>query len=104
MQRRGRHRKLFGKRTVAAAADADLLQVLAHVRVTAPASSAHAITQHGVPSDPFADPGAVDTLPDSRDRARPLVAEPNRIPGVALFEIGHLAGEELGVRAAHTDA
>ena len=104
MQRHRRHSDLLGQRTVATGADADLLPVLADVRVAAATTPAHAVAQHGVASDPHADPGPVDAIPDAGDPAGPLVSDSHRVPREALFEIGHLARVELHVRAAQPDA
>ena len=39
-------------------------------------------------------------VPDRRDRAGPLVADPDGIRGLVRVQVGHLAGVELDVRAA----
>ena len=39
--------------------------------------------------------------PTRRHDAAPLVPEPQRVAGVSLVQVGHLAGEELDVGAAH---
>ena len=69
----------------------------------AQAAAAPAAAEHGVAGDPPADPGLVDAVADGGDGPAPLVPEPHRVFGVALVQVGHLAGEELHVGAAHTD-
>ena len=103
MQRADRHGQLLGQRTRTAAADPDLLPVLADVLVTPPAPAAHAVAEHGVAHHPAADPRRVDAVADAGDRARPLVPEAHRVGRVPLVQVGHLAGEELHVGAADAD-
>ena len=46
----------------------------------------------------------VDARPERRDHTAPLVPEAHRVVGVSLVQVGHLAGPELHVGAAHTDS
>jgi hypothetical protein len=71
------------------------------VPAAAGALVAPAAAEHGVAGDPQADPGGVDVLPDRRDDTAPLVPDPDGIFGLAAVQVGHLAGEEFGVGAAH---
>lgn len=80
-------------------ADADLLPILAGVLPTSAAASAGPVPEHGVADDPAADLGRVDPGTDLRDPAAPFVPEPDRVGGVALMQMRHLAGEELDIRA-----
>ena len=100
----GRHGDLLGQRAGPAAADADLVPVLAHVLAARAAAAADAAAEHRVARDPPAEPGRVDAGADAR---RPCPhhswPEPHRVRGVALVQVGHLAGEELDVGAAHAD-
>jgi hypothetical protein len=84
-----------------APADAQLLPGFADMLVSAPAAAAGAAAEHGVAGDPAADPARVDPLARRRDGPGPLVAEPDRELGVAVVEVGHLAGEELDIGPAH---
>ena len=101
VQRGDGHGELFGERTGAPAADAQLLPGFADMLVSAPAAAAGAAAEHGVAGDPAADPGRVNPLAGRRDGPGPLVAEPDRELGVAVVEVGHLAGEELDIGPAH---
>jgi hypothetical protein len=103
VQRRRRHGQLLGERAGASAADADLLAVGADVLEPAPAAAAPPAAEHGVAGDPAPEPGVVDAVAERGHRARPLVAQPQRVVGVAVVQVLHLAGEELDVGAAHAD-
>jgi hypothetical protein len=103
VQRGGRDGQLLGQRTVAATADADLLPLLAHMLVPAPAAPADPVAEHRVAHDAAPDPGRVDAVAHGGDGARPLVAQPHREARVPLVQVGHLAGEELHIGAAHPD-
>src|SRR6202035_1706592 len=76
---------------------------LAHVRPAAPAPGARAAAQHGVAGGAPAHPARVDVVADAADGSAPLVAEPDRVRGVALMQVSHLTGEELDIGAAHAD-
>ena len=68
-----------------------------------PAAAAAPAAEHGVAGDPAAEPAGSTPGADRATRAAPLVAEPHRVGGVALVQVGHLAGEELHVGAADAD-
>ncbi|CAM5539429.1 hypothetical protein SVIOM74S_10140 [Streptomyces violarus] len=104
MQRGCRYGELLRQRAGHTPADADLPPLLAHMLTPAQAAAAGAAAEHGVAHDTAAEPGGIDTVSDRRHPPGPLVARPHRVGGVALVEIGHRAGEELRVRAAHTDS
>jgi hypothetical protein len=67
----------------------------------AAATLAPAAAQHGVAGDPAAEPRPVGVVAHRGDGPAPFVARAHRVPGVALSQVGHLAGEELDVGAAH---
>ncbi len=62
-----RNGQLLGQRAGAAAADPDLLPVLADVLVAAPAAAADAVAEHRVAHDPAPEPGGVDAVADGGD-------------------------------------
>ena len=98
------HRQLLGERARPAVADADLVAVGAQVLAAARAPVAVPAAEHRVAGDPGAEPALVDALADAGDRAGPLVADPHRVARLAGVQVGHVAGEELHVGAAHARA
>ena len=103
VQRADRNGELLGEGAGPSAADADLLPVL-RTRAGGPAGSAGRCRRPAwCRPSPGGRPTRVDARRPPRPPCRPLVAEPHRVGGVALVQIGHLAGEELHVGAAHAD-
>lgn len=92
----------LGERARPAVPDAQLVTVLAHMAQSAQAPPAVAAAEHGVPGGAPPEPAAVDTLTHGADGAAPLMTDPDRIRGVAVAQIAHLAGVELDVGAADT--
>jgi hypothetical protein len=103
-QGRDRHGDLLCQRARPAVADADLGAVLTDVLMSAHATPAGAVADHGVAHDAAADPAGVDVGGDGGHPSAPLVADAHRVGRVSLVQVGHLAGEELHISAAHTDA
>jgi hypothetical protein len=103
MQRGDRHGQLLGQRAGEPAPDAHLAAVLAHMVPAAPAALARAAAQHGVAGGAPAQPARIDAVADGADRPGPLMPEPQRVRGVALLQVSHLAGKELDVGAAYAD-
>ena len=66
-----------------------------------PAARAVPAAEHRVAGDPAPEPGRVDAGAHGRHHPAPLVAEPHRVRGWPVVQVGHLAGEELHVGAAH---
>jgi hypothetical protein len=58
---------------------------------------------HGVAHDAAADLGRGNVGADGGYLSAPLVPEAS-VSSVSLVQVGHLAGEELHIGAAHTDA
>src|SRR5262249_25641147 len=56
--------------------------------------------EHGVADDVPAEPCRIDVRADRGDHARPLVADPQRVAGLAGVQVVHIAGEHLDVGAA----
>ena len=86
-----------------AVADPDLEPVRAQVLAAGPASVAAAAAEHRVARDAAPEPGGLDAGADRGHRAAPLVPDPERVRGLARVQVGHLAAEQLDVRAAHAD-
>ena len=99
-QRPDGHRQLLGQGARPAAADADLVTIRAQVLTPARAPPAGPAAQHRVAGHAASHPRRVHPVPDRRDRACPLVADPDGIRGLVRVQVGHLAGVELDVRAA----
>src|ERR1022692_437661 len=104
VQRRDRNGQLLRERAWPATADADLVSVLAYVRPASQAPVAPAAAEHRVASDAAPGPARVDARAECGYGAAPLMADPDRKPGVALVQIRHLTGEELGIGAADPGA
>jgi hypothetical protein len=81
--------------------DADLVPVGAQVLAPAEAALAPPAAEHRVPGDPAAQPRTVHIGPDRADHAGPLVPDADRVGRLTGVQVGHLAGEELRVGAAH---
>lgn len=101
---RDRYGDLPGQRAGPTIADADLGAVLADVLMPARAMPAGAVADHGVAHDAAADPGRGDVGGDGGYPSAPLVPEAHRAGSVSLVQVGHLAGEQLHIGAAPTDA
>src|ERR1700677_2073242 len=87
-----------------AVGDPDFLPARTDVLLTATAPPAGAVAEHGVAHDPAADPAGIDAGTDGRHPACPLVTESHRIGRMPVVQVGHLAGKELHVGAADSDA
>jgi hypothetical protein len=74
------------------------------VQRSAGAALAGAAAEHGIAGHPAAEPGRIDLRADLGDDAAPLVADADRVGGLAAVQVGHRAGEELRVRAADPGA
>lgn len=82
------------------ASNSDLVSRRAEVVTTASATVTASTAQHRVACDSLAHPGRVDAFSHCSDPARPFVSDPQRVVGLALVQIGHLPGVELGIGAA----
>src|SRR6202035_229389 len=96
----GRHGQLLGQRAGPAAADADLVAVLAQVTTAAQAARAVPAAEHGVPGHPAPDPAGAHVLAGRADHAAPLVADAHRVGGLAGLEVAQVTAEQLDVGPA----
>ena len=103
VERRRRHRQLLGQRARPAVADPDLEPVRAQVLAPRPAPVAAPAAEHRVAGHATPEPGGVDAGTDGGHGAAPLVPDPERVGRLARVQVGHLAAEQLDVRAAHAD-
>ncbi len=104
VQRGDGHRQLLGQRSRPAAADPDLGAVSQTCWRPERHRSAVAAAEHRVAGDPPAEPVRLDALADRADDPAPLVTEAHRVGGMAVVQVGHVAGVELDVGAADADA
>ena len=107
MQRRDGDQQLLGEGTWPAAADADLEAVRADVLT--PVGQRGQLPQPSIVSPVTRRPShaaspSLDPAPSATTEPAPLVAEPHRVGRMPLVQVGHLAGEELDVGAAHAHA
>ena len=103
-ERRGGDREPLGERPGPVEADPDLDERVAHVMAPGPAAPALAAPEHRVAGHPPAHPARIHARPGLDHDARPLVADPHRIRLAARVQVGHAAGVELDVGAAHAAA
>ena len=99
-QRPDGHRQLLGQGARPAMADADLVAIRTQVLASTRAAPAGPAAQHRVAGHAPPTHVRVHPLPDRRDRAGPLVADPDGIRGLVRVQVGHLARVELDIRAA----
>ena len=94
------HRHILGKDALPVPVGADHLPVGAQVVVTLPALVALAAPQAHVRGDAVADLEVPNVPAHSHDGTAPLMPRNDGILGKAVFDVDHVAGQQLDIRGA----